>query len=163
MTVRNLIKKVLYFVLAIGICLLAGYVGSAYSTPSIPTWYAGLQKSELTPPSWAFAPVWTALYILMGFSLYLILQSGITKGEVFVGLLLFLLQLGLNISWSYLFFGWHMIFFAFLCIVALWTFLLCTILQVFRFSIISAALLVPCLIWISFAAYLNYVIMVLNP
>jgi translocator protein len=163
MPVKKILTSIIVLVLAIGICLLAGYVGSMYTTPSIPTWYAGLQKPDLTPPSWVFAPVWTALYLLMGISLYLILQSGITKGEVLIGLVLFLLQLGLNIGWSYTFFGWHAIFFAFLCILALWTFLLCTIIQVSRFSIFAAALLIPCLLWISFAAYLNYAIMVLNP
>ena len=70
-------KKIFYFVIAVGICLLAGYVGSYYTTPSIPTWYDGLQKPDITPPSWVFAPVWTALYILMGISLYLIVQSGL--------------------------------------------------------------------------------------
>jgi tryptophan-rich sensory protein len=99
----------------------------------------------------------------MGISLYLILQAGISKEEVFVGLLLFILQLGLNVGWSFLFFGLHTPFFAFMCIIALWAFLLCTIIQVFRFSIIGAALLIPYLLWISFAAYLNYAIMVLNP
>jgi benzodiazapine receptor len=162
MTFVKTLKKVICLVLAIGFCLLAGYVGSMYTTPSIPTWYAGLQKPDLTPPAWVFAPVWTALYILMGISLYLILQSGITKGEVIIGLVLFILQLGLNIGWSYTFFGWHAIFFAFLCIIALWAFLLCTIIQISRFSIIGAALLIPYLLWISFAAYLNYAIMVLN-
>ncbi len=163
MTVVKTIKKVICLVLAIGICLLAGYAGSLYTSPSIPTWYAGLQKPDLTPPSWVFAPVWTALYVLMGISLCLILQSGINKGEVLIGLVLFLIQLGLNVGWSYTFFGWHSIFFAFLCILALWTFLLCTIIQVSRFSVIGAALLIPSLLWISFAAYLNYAIMVLNP
>ena len=163
MTVIKTIKKVICLVLAIGICLLAGYVGSMYTTPAIPTWYAGLQKPDLTPPSWVFAPVWTALYVLMGISLCLILLSGINKGEVLIGLVLFLIQLGLNVGWSYTFFGWHSIFFAFLCILALWAFLLCTIIQVSRFSVIGAALLIPYLFWISFAAYLNYAIMVLNP
>jgi tryptophan-rich sensory protein len=163
MPVIKTIKTVICLVLAIGICLLAGYVGSMYSTPSLPTWYAGLQKPDLNPPSWVFAPVWTALYILMGISLCLILQSGITRGEVLAGLVLFVLQLGLNIGWSYLFFGWHAIFFALMCIIALWSVLLCTIIHVSRFSIIGAALLIPYLIWTSFAAYLNYAIMVLNP
>lgn len=163
MTIMKTIKKVLCLVLAIGICLLAGYVGSLYTTPSIPTWYEGLQKPELTPPSWVFAPVWTALYILMGISLYMIWQAGVTKGEVFIGLVLFILQLGLNIGWSYIFFSWHAIFIAFMFIIALWAFLLSTILQVSRFSIIGGALLIPYLIWITFAAYLNYAIMVLNP
>jgi len=163
MPVIKTIKTVICLVLAIGICLLAGYVGSMYTTPSLPTWYAGLQKPDLNPPSWVFAPVWTALYILMGISLCLILQSGITRGEVLAGLVLFVLQLGLNIGWSYLFFGWHAIFFALMCIIALWAVLLCTIIQVSRFSIFGAALLIPYLIWTSFAAYLNYAIMVLNP
>jgi benzodiazapine receptor len=56
-------KKILTFVIAIGICLLAGYIGSYYTTPAITTWYAGLHKPDLTPPSWVFAPVWTFLYI----------------------------------------------------------------------------------------------------
>ena len=159
----KIFKKVITLLLAIGICLLAGYLGSLYTTPAIPTWYAGLQKPDLTPPSWVFAPVWTALYIFMGITFYLILQSNITKGEVFLGLTLFILQLGLNVSWSYLFFGWHAIFFAFLCIFALLAILLCTIIQVSRFSIAGAALLIPYFLWTCFAAYLNYAIMVLNP
>ncbi|PKL58071.1 MAG: TspO protein [Methanomicrobiales archaeon HGW-Methanomicrobiales-5] len=159
----KILKKVICLLFAIGICLLAGYLGSVYTTPAIPTWYAGLQKPDLTPPSWVFAPVWTALYILMGITFYLILQSNITKGEVFLGLTLFLFQLGLNVSWSYLFFGWHAIFLAFLCIFGLLAILLCTILQVSRFSIIGAALLIPYFLWTCFAAYLNYAIMVLNP
>jgi tryptophan-rich sensory protein len=163
MTVMKTLKKVVSLVLAIGICLLAGYVGSTYTTPSIPTWYAGLQKPDLTPPSWVFAPVWTALYILMGISLYRIWQSGITNGEVLAGLVLFALQLGLNVGWSYLFFGWHSVFFALMCIIALWAVLLCTIIQVSRFSVIGGALLIPYLIWVSFATYLNYMIMLLNP
>jgi tryptophan-rich sensory protein len=99
----------------------------------------------------------------MGISLALILLSGISKAEVLTGFILFLLQLGLNIGWSYLFFGWYSIFIAFMCIVLLWAFVLCTIIQVSRFSIIGAAFLIPYLVWISFAAYLNYAIMVLNP
>ena len=70
-------KKILTFIIAIGICLLAGYIGSYYTTPSIATWYAGLHKPDLTPPSWVFAPVWTFLYILMGISLYLTIRSGL--------------------------------------------------------------------------------------
>jgi tryptophan-rich sensory protein len=98
----------------------------------------------------------------MGISLYLIWQSGITNHEVFMGLVLFVLQLGLNVGWSYLFFGWHSIFFALMCMIALWAMLLCTIIQVSRFSVIGGLLLLPYLIWTSFAAYLNYAIWMLN-
>jgi benzodiazapine receptor len=156
-------KKILTLIFAVGICLLAGYVGSYYTTPEIPTWYAGLQKPDLNPPSWVFAPVWTVLYTLMGISLYLIVQSNLKSQEVQFGLILFIFQLMVNIGWSFFFFGLHSTFFGFLAIVLLWAVLLCTIIQVWRFSIPAAVLLIPYFIWVSFAAYLNYAILVLNP
>jgi len=156
-------KKILTFVIAIGICLLAGYIGSFYSTPAITTWYAGLQKSDLTPPSWVFTPVWTVLYILMGISLYLTIQSGIKNSEVRFGLVLFLFQLLVNIGWSFFFFGLHSTFFGFLAIVLLWALVICTIIQLFRFSIPASVILIPYFGWISFAMYLNYAILILNP
>jgi tryptophan-rich sensory protein len=157
------VRKIGYFVLAIGICLLAGYVGSFYTTPSIPTWYAGLQKPDITPPSWVFAPVWTILYILMGISLFLVLQSGLKNQDVQFGLILFIFQLLVNIGWSFFFFGLHSTFFGLMAIFLLWVVLLCTIIQLYRFSIPAAALLGPCLVWVTFAGYLNYAILVLNP
>jgi benzodiazapine receptor len=156
-------KKILTLIFAVSICLLAGYVGSYYTTPAIPTWYAGLQKPDITPPSWVFAPVWTALYILMGISLFLILQSDLKIQEVQFGLILFIFQLMVNIGWSFFFFGLHSTFFGFLAIVLLWAVLLCTIIQVWRFSIPAAVLLIPYFVWVSFAGYLNYEILVLNP
>jgi tryptophan-rich sensory protein len=156
-------KKILLLVIAFGICLLVGYIGSYYSTPEIPTWYASLQKPDLTPPSWVFGPVWTLLYIFMGLSLYWILLSGLTSQEAKLGMILFIFQLVLNVGWSFFFFGLHSTFFSFLVIVMLWAVLLCTIIQVFRFSIPAAALLIPYIGWVSFAAYLNYAILILNP
>jgi tryptophan-rich sensory protein len=156
-------KKILLFVIALGICLLAGYIGSYYTTPEIPTWYASLQKPDLTPPSWVFAPVWTVLFIFMGVSLYWIFESGLKNQEAKLGLILFIFQLVLNVGWSFFFFGLHSTFFSFLIIVMLWAVLLCTIVQVFRFSIPAATILFPYICWISFVAYLNYAILILNP
>ncbi len=156
-------KKIVNFVLALGICLLAGYIGSYYTTPEIPTWYAGLNKPDLTPPSWVFGPIWTVLYVLMGLSLYLIVQSGLKNTEVKVGLALFALQLILNVGWSFFFFGQHSTFWGLLTIILVGALLLCTIIQVFRISFAAALLLLPVLVWIIFAAVLNYQIMILNP
>jgi benzodiazapine receptor len=156
-------KKIIYFVIAIGICLLAGYIGSYFTTPEIPIWYDSLQKPDLTPPSWVFGPVWTTLYIFMGLSLYLIIQNGLKNPEVKVGVVLFIFQLVLNVGWSFFFFGQHSTFYGFLAIVLLWALLLCTIIQVFRISFGAALLLIPVLVWITFAAVLNYEIMMLNP
>lgn len=158
----NLSTAVL-LVVSIGICLSAGYVGSMYTATEIPTWYAGLQKPDLSPPSWVFAPVWTALYILMGFSLFLILRSSGKRSDIAISLLLFGVQLALNVLWSFLFFGTHSIFFGLLCIIALLGILLCTIIQTFRVSLSASLLLVPYLIWLCFAMYLNYCLFVLNP
>jgi translocator protein len=156
-------KKIIYFVIAVGICLLAGYIGSYYTTPEIPTWYTSLQKPDLSPQSWVFGPVWTVLYILMGLSLYLIIRSGLKNPEVKVGLVLFIFQLVVSVGWSFFFFGLHSTFYGFLAIVLFWTMLLCTIIQVFRVSFGAALLLLPVLVWITFVAYLNYAIMMLNP
>lgn len=156
-------KKILLFVIAIGICLLAMFIGSYYTTPEVTTWYATLEKPDVTPPSWVFAPVWTVLYLFMGLSLYWILQSGLKSQEAKLGLILFIFQLVLNVAWSFLFFGLHSTFFGFLVIVMLWAVLLCTIIQVFRFSIPAAIILIPYICWVSFAAYLNYAILILNP
>jgi len=156
-------KQFLYLVAAIGVCLLAGYIGSYYTTPAIPTWYDTLQKPDLTPPSWVFAPVWTLLYILMGISLYLIIDTGLKTTEEKFGLILFLFQLAVNVGWSFFFFGLHSTFYGLLAIVLLWAVLLCTIIQVFRFSIPASILLIPYFVWVSFAMYLNYAILVINP
>jgi len=150
-------------IVSIGICLSAGYIGSIYTTPEIPTWYAGLHKPDLSPPSWVFAPVWTALYILMGLSLFLIVRSSGKKSDIAVCLLLFGLQLVLNVLWPFVFFGLHSIFFGLLCIIALLGMLLCTIIQTFRISLSASLLLVPYLFWLCFATYLNYCLFILNP
>lgn len=163
MTGKTAGKKFLALILALGICLLAGYIGAYFTMPSLPIWYAGLAKPDLTPPSWVFGPVWTVLYILMGFSLYLIWQSGAGRKEVTLGLAFFLLQLLLNAGWSYVFFGLHSVFFGFIGIVMLWVVLLCTIVQLLKFSFGAALLLLPYMFWLTFAVFLNYAIMTLNP
>jgi translocator protein len=156
-------RKILLLCLAIGLCLLAGYIGAYVTTPSIPTWYAGLQKPDLNPPAWVFAPVWTALYVMMGISLYLMLLQGFQSRDVQFGVALFVFQLFLNVCWSFAFFSLHSIFLALMVIIALWAVLLCTLIQAFRVSAGAGALLIPYLTWVSFALYLNYAIMLLNP
>jgi translocator protein len=156
-------RKIFLFIIALVICLLAGYIGAYYTTPEIPTWYEGLQKPDLTPPSSVFGPVWTILYIFMGISLYWILETGVKSQDAKLGMILFIFQLVLNVAWSYLFFSLHSTFFSFLIIIMLWAVLLCAIVQIFRFSIPASVILVPYFCWISFAAYLNYEILIMNP
>ena len=155
-------RKVLTLILALGICLIASYISAYYTTPSL-SWYAGLIKPDLTPPAWIFAPVWSVLYIMMGLSLYTILQSGSKKKDVRLGLNFFLFQLLMNVAWSYAFFGLHSTFYGLITIILLWALLLCTMISLLRFTAIGTALLLPYLFWVTFAAILNYLILTLNP
>jgi len=156
------VKQTAFLVGAVAICLLAGFIGSLVTAPAIPGWYAGLIKPALIPPSWVFAPVWTTLYILMGISLFLVIQTGTNSHEVRTALALFSVQLLLNVGWSFAFFGNQSPFSGFIVIVALWIVLLATVICFLRISRTAGLLLVPTLAWVSFASYLNYAIMVLN-
>jgi translocator protein len=161
--VKETLKKIVLLLLALGLCLGTGYVGSLYTTPAIPAWFDHLEKPDFSPPSWVFAPVWTFLYILMGVSLFLLIQEGIRNKEVFFALIFFAAQLAFNFGWTYAFFGLHSTFFGLMCIIALWFLILCTMVQTFRVSVAGGALLIPYFLWVTFATFLNYSIMTMNP
>lgn len=147
---------------SIGICLLAGFIGSIFTTPSIATWYETLNKPALNPPNWVFAPVWTTLFILMGISLFLIWQKGLKSKGVVFAIVLFVIQLLLNMKWSFLFFGMHSPLYAFVDIVVLWLMILWAIIAFSKISKLAGWLLLPYLLWVSFASYLNFMVYLLN-
>jgi tryptophan-rich sensory protein len=101
-------------------------------------------------------------FVLMGLTLFLILESGIKQHDVSFGLILFIAQLIFTLAWAWAFFGAHLIFVAFLFMIALFATLLCAEIQVFRFSVYGGMLMVPYLLWVFYLAYLNYGIMTLN-
>jgi tryptophan-rich sensory protein len=142
---------------------MAGIIGSLFTTPAIPTWYLALQKPSIAPPNWIFGPVWTTLYLLMGISLYLVSKAGLGSINVRRSLVMFSIQLALNVLWSYLFFGLRSPRLGLIEIIAMWVAILITMIFFQRVSRAAALLLVPYLLWVSFASYLNYSIMVLNP
>lgn len=148
---------------AVAVCQMAAILGSIFTTPAIPTWYAGLRKPDLAPPNWVFAPVWTILYLLMGISLFFILNVGPERRPVREPVVIFGVQLALNILWSYLFFGMQSPLLGLIGIVALWVMIVLTIVSFFKVSKLAALLLVPYLIWVGFASYLNYALLILNP
>jgi tryptophan-rich sensory protein len=141
---------------------LAGLIGSLFNAPAIPTWYAALNKPAFNPPNWLFGPVWTALYMLMGIAVFLVWRRGGRRPEVRIALALFGLQLVLNALWSIIFFGGHNPGLAFLEIIFLWLAILATMLRFAKISRWAALLLLPYILWVSFAAVLNYSIWQLN-
>jgi translocator protein len=150
------IKNILKFLITIIISELAGIVGAIFTTPSIPSWYSTLTKPALTPPAWVFGPVWTILFALMGIAAFLVWRNGWNKKEVKVALAIFIFQLILNTFWSIIFFGSHDPATAFIEIIALWLAIIVTIIEFHRVSKWAAYLLLPYIIWVSFAAYLNF-------
>lgn len=146
---------------AIIICQLAGVIGSYFTVSSIQTWYLQLEKPALNPPNSVFGPVWITLYTLMGISLFLVWQKEYSKIKK-KALVLFYIQLFLNALWSIIFFGLQSPFWALVNIIILWLFILWTILVFYKVSKPAAYLLLPYILWVSFATYLNYSILILN-
>ncbi len=155
---KNLIK----LILAVLLSLMAGVVGSFFTFSSIEDWYQFLEKPILNPPNWVFGPVWTLLYILMGVALFLVWKKGWENKSVKLAMVLFFLQLGLNALWSILFFGFQNPFLAFVEIVILWLLIVITMENFYQISKLAMYLLIPYLLWVSFASYLNASIWLLN-
>ena len=154
---------IIKLVVSIVACQCAGIIGSIFTTPAIPTWYAALEKPFFNPPNWLFAPAWITLYLLMGIAAFLIWRQGLGQKEVRAALIIFLVQLVLNALWSVVFFGLQSPFYGMVVILALWVAILLTILRFFKLSTAAGALLLPYIVWVSFASALNVSIWVLNP
>jgi tryptophan-rich sensory protein len=153
------VKKLLLSILA---CEGAGIIGSLFTFSAIPTWYATLVKPSFSPPNWLFGPVWTTLYLLMAIAMYLIWKKGLKKKNIRQSFNLFLIHLGINAGWSIVFFGLHSILGGMVMIIILWSFILLLIRDFYRINKIAAYVLVPYLVWVSFASFLNFSLLVLN-
>ena len=139
---------------------VAAGIGGAASVKAS-AFYAQLVRPEWSPPSWVFGPVWTVLYALMGIAAWLVWRiAGFRAAKT--ALTLFLVQLALNALWSWLFFGWHRGAIAFADIVLLWALIVATLVAFWGIKPLAGALLVPYLLWVSFAIALNYSVWQLN-
>ena len=156
------LKSFFKLIIAIVIPELVGGIGSLITISAIPTWYATLAKPALNPPSWVFGPVWTTLYLLMGIAAFLVWNKGWDRKDIRKALGVFLLQLVFNAAWSIIFFGLHSPFWAFMDIIAMWLAIVWTMMLFYRISKPAMWLLLPYILWVSFAAYLNYSILMLN-
>ena len=158
MKITNTIK----LISAILICQLAGAIGSLFTYRAIPVWYASLVKPLFNPPNRIFGPVWLTLYTLMGISAFIVLSQGWERKEVKTALFIFAGQLVLNSLWSVIFFGLRSPLFAFVEILVLWVFIVLTIYYFYKISKFAGLILLPYLLWVSFAAVLNLSIAILN-
>jgi tryptophan-rich sensory protein len=159
---KTSVHEVLRLTISIVICQLAGLIGSFFTSPAIQSWYAALRKPAFTPPNWLFAPVWTTLFLLMGVSLFLVWRKPVSMPKVRTALVIFAVQLALNVLWSILFFGLRSPLAGFIEILILWAVILLTIVNFYRLSSTAGMLLIPYILWVSFAAFLNFSLWRLN-
>ncbi|MCX6285149.1 MAG: tryptophan-rich sensory protein [Bacteroidetes bacterium] len=154
---NNFFKLAASLLLPLGV----GAVAGLFTAKAVPEWYASLNRPSFSPPNWVFGPVWTALYILLGVSLYLVwkLESGKERN---LAILAFLLQLVLNFGWSFLFFYFRMIGFALAEIVLLWIAIVIMLYLFFKIRPIAAYINIPYLLWVTFASILNSAYYFLN-
>jgi len=148
------------FILCIGVSLFVGFYGSTATVPNITTWYATLVRPFWTPPNWIFMPVWTTLYVLMGASVALVWTS--KRPKVLLPVLFFFVHLVVNTYWSIAFFGQHQVALALGIIVLMWLMIATMMLWFWRYSRLATYLLVPYLVWVTYATSLNIGILVLN-
>jgi translocator protein len=154
-------KKILQLILCIFGCLSIGLIGGIATASSVKTWYVTLNKPFFNPPNFLFGPVWTVLYILMGISLYLILQTANNEARR-KAIVVFVIQLLLNLCWSFLFFKFHLLGVSFIEIIIMWLSILFMIFTFYKLDKKASLLQIPYLLWVSFASVLNGAIWFLN-
>jgi benzodiazapine receptor len=141
--------------------LLIGGVSGIATSGEINGWYQNLNKPSFNPPNWVFGPVWTLLYLLMGVSLYLIwiLPASKEKNKAIV---VFFVQMTLNFFWSFLFFKFKLMGWAFVEIVILWVLIIWTISLFYKLKKSAGLINIPYLLWVTFASFLNLAYFLLN-
>ena len=146
-----------------GVILLLGMVGGILTSKAIPTWYNNLKKPKLNPPNWVFGPVWTVLYLMIGYSGYLIWNQNKEFSENHsLAWRVYFLQLGLNYMWTPIFFGFKKLLLSVIIIFGMAFSIVLNVLMFYSIQPIAGLMLIPYFLWVSYASYLNFSIWKLN-
>lgn len=154
-------KKTKQFLICLAVPLLVGGLSALITRTGMDT-FETINKPPLSPPGWLFPVVWTVLFILMGIASYLVLVSGKPQGEINRALTVYGVQLIFNFFWSIFFFNFSLYLFSFIWLVLLWLLILTTAVLFYRISKPAGYLMVPYILWVAFAGYLNFQIYLLN-
>ena len=155
------LKPILGLIIWIAVSFCAGLIGSRFTGPAVASWYADTNKPAWTPPNFLFGPVWSALYLMMGVAAWLVWRKAGFSGAP-GAIVLFGLQLIANAAWSWIFFGLRRFDLAFFEIVILWALILATVVAFWRHDARAGLLLLPYMVWVSYASALNLAIWRLN-
>lgn len=157
MVKTKLFKLLLSILLPIGLGSIAGI----FTAEAVPEWYVSLNRPSFNPPNWLFGPVWTALYLLLGISFFLIWKQPANK-ERNVAIFVFLFQLLLNFGWSFIFFYYNLIGLALIEIVVLWINIVIMLVLFYKIKPLAAYMNIAYLLWVTFATILNTSYYILN-
>ncbi len=153
--------KLKRLIVCLALPLIIGGLSALLSGPGMEL-FASLEQPPLSPPGWLFPVVWTLLYLMMGLASCLVLESGGERKQISAALTLYGVQLAVNFFWSIFFFNMQLYLFSFFWLVLLWCLILATLISFYQLSKPAGLLLVPYLLWVTFAGYLNLAIALLN-
>ena len=152
---NKFLSFVLFFIVTFSASFIGGLVTYTFKEP----WYSELTKSNFNPPDWIFAPVWTTLYLMMTLAIWFFWHS---KNREMNTIYIYFIHIVFNTTWSVVFFGFHNIFLALVNLIILIFLIVILILRFRRVNKVSSYLMIPYLLWSSFALFLNYRLLVLN-
>ena len=152
---NKFLSFVLFFIVTFSASFIGGLVTFTFKEP----WYSELTKSNFNPPDWIFAPVWTTLYLMMTLAIWFFWHS---KNREMNTIYIYFIHIVFNTTWSVVFFGFHNIFLALVNLIILILLIVILILRFRRVNKVSSYLMIPYLLWSSFALFLNYRLLVLN-
>lgn len=155
---KTLILKLL---ISIALPLGVGAIAGMFTAQAVPEWFASLNRPWFSPPNWVFGPVWTALYLLMGVSFFLIWKHGASRNRQ-LAIVAYFIQLLLNFAWSFIFFYFKMIGLALVEISLLWLSIVVMLLLFHRVKPAAAYLNLPYFLWVTFATFLTAGYFLLN-
>ena len=148
-------------IISLFVPLAVGGISAALSAQGMTT-YGSMNKPPLSPPAWLFSIAWTILYLMMGLASYFVLVSTSGFNQKVVPLVVYAVQLVMNFMWSIIFFNWGNYLFAFIWLIVMWALVILCAVQFGRISMLAACLLIPYILWLTFAAYLNMGAYILN-
>ena len=157
------VREIPKLIVSILIPLIIGFASAFLTFSSFPAFYATLNKPSWSPPVWLFGYVWTVLYILNGIALFLVWREGLGRRDVQIAIGVFAIQIILNFFWSIIFFGFRSLSGGLIEIIIMWIAILINIILFYRISKAAGILLIPYIIWVTIASYLNYTVFLLNP
>jgi translocator protein len=148
--------------ISIIICQGAGIIGSIFTAGALSGWFSELNHPSFTPANWLYPPIWITVHLLIAIAAFLIWWRGLHIKPVRVAMILFIIQLVLSVVWVFVLFGLQYILFGLIAVVVLWVMLLLTIIQFYKVSTAAGNLMIPYIVWITFAVILNGALYLLN-